>query len=43
MNLVNARYNTKSQKDEVDKLEMEYDDILEDTISIVENEDWHIN
>lgn len=38
MNLVNARYNTKSQKDEVDKLEMEYDDILEDTISIVENE-----
>lgn len=38
MNLVNARYNTKSQKDEVDRLEMEYDDILEDTISIVENE-----
>lgn len=38
MNLVNARYNSKSKTDVTEDLQMQYDEILEDTISIVEDE-----
>ena len=38
MNLVNARYNAKSGTDVTEELQRRYDDILEDTISIVEDE-----
>ncbi len=38
MNLVNARYNPKSGTDVTEDLQKQYDDILEDTISIVEDE-----
>lgn len=38
MNFVNARYNSKSRMDVADELQSQYDDILEDTISIVEDE-----
>lgn len=38
MNFVNARYNSKSRTDVTDELQSQYDDILEDTISIVEDE-----
>ena len=38
MSFVNARNNAKSGLGELDKQQMQYDDILEDTISIVEDE-----
>lgn len=38
MNLVNARYNAKSGTDVTEELQRRYDDILEDTIGIVEDE-----
>src|SRR5699024_7926173 len=38
MNFVNARYNSKSRTDVTEELQSQYDDILEDTISIVEDE-----
>ena len=38
MNLVNERYNSNSTMDVADELQSQYDDILEDTISIVEDE-----
>lgn len=38
MNLVNARYNSKTKTDVGISLQMQYEDILEDTISIVETE-----
>ena len=38
MNFVNARYNPKSRTDVTEDLQKKYDEILEDTISIVEDE-----
>lgn len=38
MNLVDARYNAKSGTDVTEELQRRYDDILEDTIGIVEDE-----
>lgn len=38
MSFVNARYNSKNKTDIAENLQMKYDDILEDTISIVESE-----
>ena len=38
MGFVNARYNTKSRTDITEDLQRQYDEILEDTISIVEDE-----
>ena len=38
MNFVNARYNSKSRTDITEDLQRQYDEILEDTISIVEDE-----
>ncbi len=38
MNFVNARYNSKSRTDITEELQKRYDEILEDTISIVEDE-----